>query len=120
MSTPNSQLHINLDNLKKETKVYCYKSSGPGGQHKNKRETAVKLVHIPSGVKVIAREFRSQPQNKELAFHRLKKRLLELTKRTKPRRPTRIPIALKEKILKEKKIHSQVKKLRKKIVHEED
>jgi protein subunit release factor A len=111
---------INLESLIKETKVYTYKSSGPGGQHKNKRETAIRLVHIPTGLKVVATEFRSQSQNKELAFHRLKKRLLELTKRKKIRRRTVIPIGIKERILKEKKIHSEIKSLRKKIEYRED
>ena len=115
-----SQLPILIGNLQRETKIYYYKSSGPGGQHKNKRETAVRLVHTPSGLRVVATEFRSQLQNKKLAFQRLKKRLLELTKRRKTRRTTQLPIAMKENILREKKIHSEVKKLRKKIVFEEE
>lgn len=120
MPVVKSKQKINFDNLEKETKIYYYKSSGPGGQHKNKRETAVRLVHLPSGLKAIATEFRSQPLNRELAFHRLKKRILELTKRKKPRRLSKISVAAKEKILKEKKIHSEIKKLRSKVDYKEE
>lgn len=114
-----SDLPISLNDLIKVTKVYTYKSSGPGGQHKNKRETAIRLVHIPSGLKVIATEFRSQARNKELAFHRLKKRLLELSKKKKLRKATGFPVALKENILRKKKIHSEIKKLRRRVEYKE-
>ncbi len=120
MAINKSSSIINLNNLTKDTKIYYYKSSGPGGQHKNKRETAIRLVHIPTGIRVIATEFRSQLQNKNLAFHRLKKRIQELTKKRKSRKPIAIPLALKENILKKKKIHSEIKKLRKKIDYIEE
>ncbi|MFC1703584.1 peptide chain release factor family protein [Candidatus Omnitrophota bacterium] len=104
-----------LDNLEKETKIIYYKSSGPGGQRKNKRETAIKLHHIPSGIWVIATEHRTQSNNKQLAFKRLQNRLRQLNKIDKLRVPTAIPFGVKEKILKKKKIHSEKKRLRKKV-----
>lgn len=111
---------INLDNLIKETKVSFYRSPGPGGQRKNKKETAVRLHHVPTGIEAIATEFRSQIDNKKLALHRLKKKLLELTKKKKKRIPTNISQGLKEEILKEKKIRSERKQLRKKVNITED
>ncbi len=111
---------INLDNLIKETKVIFYKSPGPGGQRKNKKETAVRLHHTPTGIEAIATEFRSQVDNKKLALHRLKKKLLELTKKRKKRIPTNIPQGLKEEIFKQKRIRSERKQLRKKVVNTED
>lgn len=109
------QLKRTLKNIEKDTKVIFYKSSGPGGQRKNKRETAVKLHHIPTGIKTIATEFRSQSENKKQAFRRLKKKLTEFYKRKKRRIPTSMPYAIKEKILKRKKIRSERKKSRKKV-----
>lgn len=105
----------NIEILKQEVVVTFYKSSGPGGQRKNKRETAVRIYHPSSGITVIATEHRSQAKNKELAFERLQKKLKELNKVKKPRKPTKMPRYVKEKILKEKKKQSERKKLRAKV-----
>ncbi|MFH1656012.1 MAG: peptide chain release factor-like protein [Candidatus Omnitrophota bacterium] len=104
-----------LANLERETRVIFYKSTGPGGQRKNKKETSVKLYHIPSGLKVIATESRSQANNKKLSFRRLKKKLSEFYKRKKKRIPTSMPRVIKEDVLKRKKLRSEKKKFRKKV-----
>ena len=62
---------------------------GPGGQHRNKTESAVRLVHRPTGVTVTATERRSQLQNRAAALGRLRERLGPLSHRPKTRRPTR-------------------------------
>ena len=47
------------------------RAGGPGGQHQNKTESAVRVVHVPSGLTVVARDGRSQHLNKAIAIARL-------------------------------------------------
>ncbi len=55
----------------KEIIYQTLRSSGPGGQHVNKTESAVRAIHVPSGIQVTASDSRSQLQNKKLAIERL-------------------------------------------------
>ena len=66
-----------------DLEIAFFKSSGPGGQHKNKRETAVRVRHVPTGIAVEATEERSQARNREVALERLAERLAAL-RRTGP------------------------------------
>lgn len=56
-----------------ECTVETYRASGPGGQHRNKRDSAVRLTHRPTGVVVTAAERRSQHENRRVAVRRLRK-----------------------------------------------
>ena len=58
--------------LLKDCRVDTYKSHGPGGQRKNKVETAVRLVHEPSGISAQGHQTRSQGRNKTLALRNLR------------------------------------------------
>ncbi len=49
-----------------------YRASGPGGQHRNKTESAIRLVHRPTGITVTATERRSQHENRAKAIERLR------------------------------------------------
>jgi protein subunit release factor A len=98
--------------LKKQVVIETYRSSGQGGQRKNKTETAVRLKHLPSGITVIATEHRSQAQNRKLAFERLRDRLLKLNLPRKRRVSTSVPLGAIERKKEEKKILSKKKRLR--------
>lgn len=63
-----------------ELNIEYTKSSGPGGQNVNKRETAVRVTHLPTNLSVLASNERSQAQNKEKALEILKGKLYNLRK----------------------------------------
>jgi protein subunit release factor B len=100
--------------LKKQVTVETYRSGGPGGQRKNKVETAVRLKHLPSGLTVIATEHRSQAENRKLALERLRARLIKLNRPRRRRIPTSVSMKDIEKRIEEKKIRSKKKRLRQK------
>lgn len=95
-----------------ECRVETFAAGGPGGQHQNRTESAVRLVHGPSGIRVVAREERSQHRNRARALERLREALVEHNHRPEPRKGTRIPRRERRKRLEEKRRKGQVKKLR--------
>lgn len=98
--------------LEESCDLEFYRGGGPGGQHRNKRDTGVRLHHRPSGIIVTATERRSQAQNREIAFLRLERRLKELNRVRKRRVPTKTPSAVKLARLKEKRARSRLKETR--------
>ena len=102
------------EDLLRECDVETFRSSGPGGQHVNKTESAVRLKHRPSGVVVISRQERSQYRNKAIWLERLRKKVAQLNYRPAKRIPTRVPRSAKNRTLEEKARRSQIKRLRSK------
>ena len=75
--------------LRDEIDVEYFRAGGPGGQHRNKTETGVRLRHRPTGIVVQATERRSRHQNLEMALDRLEEAIRKRNHKPKPRRPTR-------------------------------
>jgi protein subunit release factor B len=70
-------------------RVETFRSSGPGGQHVNKTESAVRLRHLPSGVVVTSQQERSQHRNKAICLEKLREKIERLNYRPPKRVPTR-------------------------------
>jgi ribosome-associated protein len=89
--------------LEREVVVEVFRASGPGGQHVNKTESALRLTHLPSGVVVVSQDSSSQHRNRDMAYQRLIERLEQLNYVPKKRVPTRPTRASKERRIEAKK-----------------
>jgi protein subunit release factor B len=75
--------------LRDGTTVEFFVAGGPGGQHRNKTETGVRLHHAPSGLIVTATERRSRADNLDTAWERLRERLAKLNAVPRKRHKTK-------------------------------
>ena len=92
--------------------IEFYRGSGPGGQHRNTTDSAVRVRHLPSGIVSHASESRSQARNREVALERLRVALEKRNRKTKKRVPTCVPKGQKEKRLAEKRVTALRRKMR--------
>lgn len=97
-----------------DIEISFHRSSGPGGQHKNKTETAVRVRHLPTGIVVVASAERSQARNKQAALEELARRLAARRRKPKPRVATKPTKASKKRRVESKVKRSTIKSLRRK------
>jgi protein subunit release factor B len=107
------------EDLLRECEVETFRSSGPGGQHVNKTESAVRLRHLPSGIVITSQQERSQHRNKAICLQKLRDQIERLNYRAPKRVPTRVPRSAKNRTLEEKARRARIKQLRSKPSHEE-
>lgn len=105
--------------LERACDLEFFVAGGPGGQHRNKVETGVRLTHLPSGVVVTATERRSQSANREAAYARLAEKLEAMQRVKKKRRATKPSAAAKQKRLEGKRLLSERKRARTKRLAED-
>lgn len=101
-----------LARLLRDCDVEAFRSSGPGGQKKNKTESSIRVRHRPTGIVRLATEHRSQARNRLLALERVHRALAARARRRKPRIPTRPSAASRERRIDTKRIVSRTKRLR--------
>lgn len=108
------------DDLLAQCRVQTFRATGPGGQGVNTTDSAVRLVHLPTGVTVTCRRERSQLLNKRACLARLRERLEAMNAVQTPRVPTREPRAAKRRVTDSKVRRGAVKRLRKPPAASED
>lgn len=114
-----SNQRFNRETVLDEIRVDVYRASGPGGQHINKTNSAIRLTHLPTGISAIAQDSPSQFRNREIALQRLIDKLTQYFHVAKKRIPTRPGAAAKLKRLEQKKARGSIKAARSKRPPEE-
>ena len=107
------------EELLQQCEVQTFRSSGPGGQHVNKTESAVRLKHLPTGIVVSSQQERSQHRNKAICIEKLRRKVDQQNYRAPKRVPTKVSKAAKDRTLREKARRAQIKRLRSKPGAEE-
>ncbi|MGI6670083.1 MAG: peptide chain release factor 2 [Christensenellales bacterium] len=87
-----AQVEIDMEDVRVDT----YRSTGAGGQHVNKTDSAVRMTHMPTGIVVSCQNERSQVQNREMCLKMLRAKLIELQEREKEEKMAEIKGEMKK------------------------
>jgi protein subunit release factor B len=116
MEDPTESQPIDLpesdDELLDACEIQRFRASGPGGQNVNRRETAIRLRHLPTGIVVHSQDERSQRLNLRIAVRRLRDALEREARPEMPRVPTPVPRRERAKRLAAKRRRALRKRLR--------
>jgi protein subunit release factor A len=104
-----------LEQLEREVEVSVYQASGPGGQHRNRTYSAVRMKHLPTGIVVTAADSRSQLRNRRIALERLARRLAEHFHEDPPRKATAKKTSIRRRERQDRERDSEKKRLRRPI-----
>lgn len=102
------------ETLLSQSRIDVFRSGGPGGQHANVTDSAVRMTHLPTSIVVVSRTERSQFLNRQLCLQRLRQKLAEARRVRKKRVKTKPTRGAKERRLQSKRRHSDRKKQRRK------
>ena len=103
------------ESLERDCDLEFFVAGGPGGQHRNKVETGVRLKHRPTGAVVTATERRSQSANREAAYERMAEKLEKLQRPRKSRKATKPTAGSKRRRVEQKRKDSERKRGRGKL-----
>jgi protein subunit release factor B len=101
-----------LERLAAECDEEFFVASGPGGQHRNRTESGVRLTHRPTGFVVTATERRSQAANRTVALERMAEKIAASKRKRTPRVATRPSAGAKRARLEDKRRRSEIKRSR--------
>ena len=87
---PEAEEKVDIKISPEDLRIETFRSSGPGGQHMQKTSSAVRIIHLPTGLVATCQSQRSQYQNKEAALRILYSRLLELERKKKEEERARL------------------------------
>ncbi len=96
MSDTQDYLILSDEQLLRQCRMDVTKASGPGGQHRNKVSTAIRLVHLATGITAHGNESRSQKENKQAALRRLRMHLACQVRKALPTSPCELPAIVQE------------------------
>jgi len=104
-----------LERIARDCDITAYRSSGPGGQKKNKTFSSVRVRHRPSGIVRIATESRSQSRNRIRALERIRDELARRARKPTPRVATRPSVAAVARRLAAKRRAADLKRARREV-----